>query len=141
MRTTIAAIAIVIIGGCSGSAAHPRSASPRRADVTQTTTIAQSEFCVLPISRAAAIARVMRASDEVAPGDTAKAKLFGTDYWAVEVVGSVTPAFSRGGPSGWAVYDIDAHSGDIRGVTAGPVGSTPTDWESLPDPASRCPSG
>jgi hypothetical protein len=141
MRRAIAATAIVIVGGCSGAAAHPTSVRLRNADATPTTTTVPSKWCVLPISRKAAIAQVMKISDEVAATDTAKAKLFGMDYWAVEVEGSVTPAFSHGGRFAWAVFNVDAHTGDLRGMSAGPPGSTPSDWNSLPDPAAGCAHG
>jgi hypothetical protein len=141
MHRAITAIAIVIVGGCSGSAAHTRSTDLRRVDATPATSSEQSQWCMLPITRGAAIAKVMKISDEVAPTDTAKAKLFGTDYWAVDVEGSVTPAFSRGEQFAWAVFVVDAHTGDIRGVSAGPPGSSPAEWNALPDPAAGCAPG
>lgn len=139
MRRAIAAMVIgIVVGGCSGKGAHPTSASRRGADATTPgTAVVSSEWCV-PISREAAIARAMGSSAEVAATDTAKAKLVGTDYWAVEVEGgSVMPEFARGGQFAWAVYNIDAHTGDIRGAEAGPPGSTPSDWNSLPDIANN----
>ena len=139
MRRGIAAmvIGIVVVGGCSGNGAHPTSASRRGAHAaTPGTAPVGSEWCV-PISREAAIARAMGSSADVAATDPAKAKLVGTDYWAVEVEGSVMPEFARGGRFAWAVYNVDAHTGDIRGAEAGPPGSTPSDWNSLPDIANN----
>jgi hypothetical protein len=142
MRRALTALAIgIVVGGCSGKSAHPTSASRQGAHATTLgTTAATSEWCV-PISRAAATALVMRASDEVPATDTARAKLFGTDYWAVEVEGSVTPAFSHGGHFAWAVFNVDAHTGDIRGMSAGPPGTTPSNWNSLPNRTSNCTRG
>ena len=95
----------------------------------------------MPISQAAAIARV-RGKRPLPAGTSFRAKLFGTDYWAVvetssngdvEVLGP-----GGGGGYGWAVYNVDAHTGDIKGAEAGPPGSTPSDWDSLPDRTSSC---
>jgi hypothetical protein len=138
VRRAIAAMVIgIVVGGCSGQGAHPTSASRRGAHATTPGTAAVlSEWCV-PISREAAIARVMRPA-EIAATDTAKAKLVGTDYWAVDVEGSVMPELhAQGGHFAWAVFNVDAHTGDIRGVEAGPPGSTPSDWNSLPDIANN----
>ena len=141
VRRALTALAIgIVVSGCSGKSAHPTSASRQGSHATAPGTVATSEWCV-PISRAAAIARVMRASDEVRATDTARAKLFGTDYWAVEVEGSVTPAFSHGGHFAWAVFNVDAHTGDIRTMSAGPPGSTPLDWNSVPNRTSNCTRG
>jgi hypothetical protein len=138
MRRAIAAVVIGIgVGGCSGKGAHPTSASHRGADTTTPAPAAVSSKWCVPISREAAIARAMGSSAEVAATDTAKAKLVGTDYWAVEVEGSVMQEFARGGQFAWAVYNIDAHTGDIRGAEAGPPGSTPSDWNALPDIANN----
>jgi hypothetical protein len=95
----------------------------------------------MPISQAAAIARV-RGTVPVPTGHRFRAKLFGTDYWAVvetspngdlEVSGP-----GGGGGYGWAVYNVDAHTGDIKGVEAGPPRSVPSDWDALPQRASSC---
>ena len=105
----------------------------------------------------------MRLSSEVAPSDTAQAKLVSwpelrasparstispynspswtakTQFWAVEVRGSVTPQFSDGRPQvGVGSLDVDAHSGDVPGMTAGLAGSSPSFWDSLSDHADAC---
>ena len=123
----IAAIGIVV-AGCSSYDAHPATGG-----ATPTT----SEWC-MPISEAAVIAKVRQFSD-VPASATVRAKLFGTDYWAVEVGGSPSdPPRLRDAPVGWVVYNLDAHTGDLRGANAGPPGSTPTDWNSLPNRTSSC---
>jgi hypothetical protein len=98
-----------------------------------------SEFCV-PVSAAAAIARVR--GPRVPANHKFQAKLFGTDYWAVEET-SPDGDVEVGGPGdmghhGWAVFNVDAHTDAITGASAGPPGSTPTDWNSLPDRTSTC---
>ncbi len=50
------------------------------------------------------------------------------------------PTLSRGGPYAWAVFDIDAHTGDIKSVRAGPTGSTPSDWNALPIARAAAPN-
>ncbi len=158
----VAGVVCVASVGVAASLGH-KSSSPR-IDVSPTTTAVPSRWCV-PISREAAIARVMKLSNEVAPSDTAQAKLVSwpelrasraksttspynssswtakTQFWAVEVRGSVTPSFAMGDHGyAWGIFDVDAHSGDIPGMTAGPAGSSPSFWDSLPDHASECTS-
>jgi hypothetical protein len=104
---------------------------------TLPTSVTTSEWC-MPVSRAAAIARVVH-GDVVPRSGKVRAKLFGTDYWAVEVEGSPNdPPRLRDTPVGWVVYNVDAHTGDLKGASAGPPGSTPLDWNSLPNRTSNC---
>jgi hypothetical protein len=129
MRRALTALAIgIVVSGCSGKSAH--------------TTAATSESCVA-ISAAAAIARV-RGLDGVPATATVRAKLFGTDYWAVEVASAddklTLDAPGASGHVGWAVFNVDADTGDLRGINAGPPGSTPSDWNSLPNRTSSCTS-
>jgi len=91
----------------------------------------------MPISRAAAIARIIH-TDGIPRNARVRAKLFGTDYWAVEVEGSPLQPPMMPYRVGWAVYNVDAHTGDLKGVAAGPPGSPPSDWNALPDRTSSC---
>src|SRR5436190_23791354 len=128
-------LTVAIIGGVAwtqGASGH-RHAGHSALPTTATT----SEWC-MPVSRAAAIARVVHV-DAVPRSGKVRAKLFGTDYWAVEVEGSPThPALFRGDTVGWVVWDVDAHTGDLKGASAGPPGASPADWNRLPDRTSHC---
>jgi hypothetical protein len=121
---------------CEGSPMN-KSGVQGASATTSGTTAVPSEWCV-PISREAAIARVMKLSDEIAPSDTADAKLVDARHWAVRVVGSVTPAFAQDGHYAWGIFDVDAHSGEISGMTAGRASSAPTQWDSLVDHSASC---
>jgi hypothetical protein len=112
----------------------------------------------VPISRERAIAHVRAGVDEVSPSDKAMAKLVNGPelhtlmspgltvyngefastalYWVVEVTGTVTPALGRGSYA-WAVYNIDARTGDVGGVEAGPESKAPG-FDALPDHSSDC---
>jgi hypothetical protein len=130
-----AILTVVIIVGVAWS----RDASDGRntGRVASSATPTTSEWC-MPVSRAAVIARF--AHGDGAPRNAkVSAKLFGTDYWAVEVEGSPgdLPRL-RDTPVGWVVYNVDAHTGDLKGASAGPPGSTPADWNSLPNRTSSC---
>jgi len=129
-------ILAVIIGIALSQPARDRNVGLSALGTTPTT----DEWC-MPISRAAAIARV-RGPGPVPAWHRFRAKLFGTDYWAVEET-SPTGDVEAGGPGdmgdyGWAVTEVDAHTGYIKGVEAGPVGSSPSDWNALPDRTSSC---
>jgi pimeloyl-ACP methyl ester carboxylesterase len=53
----------------------------------------------------------------------------------------VTPNFDlydRDHPYVWGVFDVDANSGGISGMSAGPAKSPPSFWDSLTDHASDC---
>ena len=130
-----AILTVAIIVGVAWS--HDASGDRHADHVTLPATATTSEWCV-PVSRAAVIARIVHI-DGVPRNAKVRAKLFGTDYWAVEVEGSPNdqPRL-RDTPVGWVVYNVDAHTGDLKGASAGPVGSTPSDWNSLPNRTSSC---
>lgn len=130
MSRALVIVAIgIVLAGCSQHGVHP---------VARGETPTSSEWC-MPISQAAVVAKVRRISDEVPASARVRAKLFGTDYWAVEVEGSPNnPPRLRDAPVAWVVYNIDAHTGDLRGASAGPRGSAPADWNALPDRTSSC---
>jgi hypothetical protein len=145
---------VLLVGACGG--ANGTRVGTRGASVSST---ARSAWCV-PTSREAAIARAM--PGETAPGEIGAAKLVNGPelhtlspavtvfngefestslYWAVEITGptgSVTvEAPGAGGVVGWAVYDIDARTGDIAGLEAGPRPKAPA-WDALPDHSGAC---
>jgi hypothetical protein len=129
----ILTVAIIVGVAWSQDAPVDRNAD----DVAQSATPTTSEWC-MPVSRAAVIARIAH-GDGMPRNAKVSAKLFGTDYWAVEVEGSPSdlPRL-RDTPVGWVVYNVDAHTGDLKGASAGPPGSTATDWNALPDRTSSC---
>ncbi|MDQ1385551.1 MAG: hypothetical protein QOG65_2930, partial [Actinomycetota bacterium] len=143
-----------LLGGC-GNAGGTRIGT----DVVATPTTRPSPWCV-PVSRERAIARVMQGAST--PGETAVAKLVNGPelhtlspavtvfngefdatslYWAVKVTGPkgtvqiVAPG--AGGTFAWAVYDIDARTGDSGGLAAGPKPKVPA-WDALPDHSRAC---
>jgi hypothetical protein len=158
----VAVLTTLVLASCGSAGVHHAAASLRSTNsTTASTTAVPSKWCV-PISREAASARVMKLASEVAPTDTAHAKLVSwperqaatakqtsgplhdpnftphTKFWAVEVRGSVTPkpiAVNR--TYAWGVFDVDAQSGELRDISAGPPGSR-SFWDSLPDHASDC---
>jgi hypothetical protein len=136
-RRWVVSGAILTVGIIIGFA-WSRDAGGRHADhVTLATTSTTSEWC-MPVSRAAVIAKIDR-FDGVPRNARVNAKLFGTDYWEVEIEGSTSdPPKLRDMPFGWVVYNVDAHTGDVRSESAGPPGSMPSDWDSLPDRTSTC---
>jgi hypothetical protein len=132
----ILTVAIIVEVAWSQEAPSDRNASRPALSTTATT----DEWC-MPISQADAIARV-RGTRPIPAAHKFRARLFGTDYWAVvetspngdvEVDGP-----GGGGGNGWAVYNVDAHTGDIKSVEAGPPRSAPADWNALPDRTSSC---
>jgi hypothetical protein len=101
----------------------------------------------------------MRLSAEVSPGDHAVAKLIdgpevhtfspgvsvstgefapSSLYWAVVVTGTITPAFGRGEQYSWAVFHVDARTGDVSGMDAGRE-PKPPGFDGLPDHSGDCP--
>ena len=130
--------AILTVGIIIGVAWSHDASGGRHADhVTLPATATTSEWC-MPVSRAEVIARIVHV-DGAPRNAKVRAKLFGTDYWAVEVEGSPNdPPRLRDTPVGWVVYNVDAHTGDLKGASAGPAGSTPSDWNSLPNRTSSC---
>ena len=51
--------------------------------------------------------------------------------WAVEVTGDLY--FPTAGPSSWVILLYSARDGGTTGFVAGPSGTSPTYWQSLPD--------
>ena len=160
-RRAFAVVAVVTAVGLAsaGAAASLRSTGNRPTVAVSPTTEAGAgtgPWCV-PVSREAAIARVMGMHTEVVSG-TAEAKLVSygelatmehtqfsniagdTKFWAVMVRGTITPSFDRGSNKyAWGLFDIDAHTGDFNGMSAGP-GPTPSSWDSLVDHSAECPT-
>jgi hypothetical protein len=62
-------------------------------------------------------------------------------YWAVEITGPKGTVTVEGpgasGPVGWAVYIVDARTGDIVGLEAGPQPKSLV-WDALPDHSGAC---
>ncbi len=62
-------------------------------------------------------------------------------YWAVEITGPKGTVTVDGpgasGPVGWAVYIIDARTGDLGGLEAGPQPKSLA-WDALPDHSGEC---
>ncbi len=155
-------VAVTLLGGACSSDPAARAPIPSpRVNSASTAARLESRWCV-PVSRDEAIAQVMKLSAEVAPSDTARAKLVAwpelhrqqhdstgplhnssftdeTQFWLVEVQGSVVPEFARGGRYSWGVFDVDAHTGHIPGTNAGKGSSAPY-WDSLPDHSTDCKS-
>jgi hypothetical protein len=155
MRSGVALVLLALFVGACGTASRTRLSTQ---DAASSTTL-PSPWCV-PISRERAIAQAKARGDEVSPGDTATAKLVNGPelralmspgltvyngefastalYWVVLVTGTVTPALGRGSYA-WAVYNIDARTGDVGGVEAGPAAKAPG-FNALPDHARDCTS-
>ncbi len=156
MRSGALLVLLALFAGACGSA---HSTQVSAGGVATSTTSGPSPWCV-PVSRERAIARATEGN--TTPGEVAVAKLVngpethtfspgavvGGDeydatslYWAVEVtnpqgkVAVVAPGFRS--PVAWAVYLIDARTGDVQGVAGGPKSSAQR-WDRLPDHSGAC---
>jgi hypothetical protein len=154
MRPGVVLVLLAFVVGACGTANGTRLSAR---DAASSTTL-PSPWCV-PISRERSIARVKAGSDEVSPSDKTIAKLVNGPelhmlspgltvyngafastalYWVVQVTGTVTPALGRGSYA-WAVYNVDARTGDVRGVEAGPDSKAPG-FDAFPDHSNDCTS-
>jgi hypothetical protein len=162
-RQAVVSLAIVAVFLVAVAVGISQAASYRRVEVVTTPTSVgshASSWCV-PISREAAIERIKRLSTQVDPGDSVSAKLvvwselqrmtpgnsvltknpmYSDDhkYWAVGVEGSVRPN-GEGSGYGWGVYYVDADTGNVNGMRAGPV-SSHSFFGSLSDHSDACTS-
>ena len=146
----------MLLALCLGACGTAIAARPTTGSTTGTSTASTVPWCVT-ISRHAAITRVMRDTSEVSPRDAAVAKLVdgpelhtlnpglwvstnefapSSPYWAVAVTGTITPDFGRGKYS-WAIFAINAHTGDVTGMSAGPE-PKPPGFDALPDHTGEC---
>jgi hypothetical protein len=124
--------------------------------VSPTTSDSVSSAWCVSVSRTDAVTRVMLDSAEVPHSAyPAGAKLmsgaeldaFGpphsvpsrarTKFWVVEVIGPVHPAFAEDSNFGWGLFAVDATSGLVTGVMAGPE-AAPPHWDAMPDHTQDC---
>jgi hypothetical protein len=157
VRSGAALVLWALLLGACGSAGGTRIGT----DVVTTSTTRPSPWCV-PVSRERAVTRVMQGAST--PGETAVAKLVNGPelhtlspavtvfngefdatslYWAVKVTDpkgtmQIVAPGARG-TFAWAVYDVDARTGDIGGSAAGPEPKVPA-WDALPDHSGACKS-
>jgi hypothetical protein len=152
VRSGVALVLSALLLAACGNASAARVNS-----TTVPSTTRRSPWCV-PISREKAIANATRGGVSH-PSEVAAKLVNGTElhtlspavtvsgaefdptslYWAVEVRGTVTDLLGGRGSYAWAVYNIDARTGDIGGVEAGPQPKSPR-FAALPDHSGECTS-
>ena len=83
----------------------------------------------------AVLARSVREAREVARHAQIRLLNPSKQVWAVQVVGTVTPAFGHGLSFPWGIFFVNSRTGAVLGSTAGNDGPAAPYWSSLPNEA------